>query len=147
MIEVPGWSLAHACGITGAAVLAGTALVWLAYRLTHPDLVPGHPSTLTLLLPGILKSHPYAATLSPLSRLRARWALRSYARSRGFASGTAFAASMREDEEFDWASGEKPVRGELVRGWDRVMVWDTDCVDLAVLERCVEDRMSRESVC
>lgn len=120
------------------------ATLWLAYRLTHPPLVPGQAGTLTLLLPGAEQSHPYAATLSPFSHLRARWALRCYARSRGFKNGRELAQQLRDDEDFDWAGGEKPKRGDFVRGWDRVMVWDEDCIDLVVLERCVR-RATRQT--
>lgn len=111
------------------------ALLWLAYKITNPDLLPGLPSTLTLLLPGFKQSHPFAATLSPISYLRARWALRSYSKSLGYNNGKELVKQLREDEEFDWSSGEKPAKGTFMRGWDRAMIWDDDCIDLVVLER------------
>jgi hypothetical protein len=112
-----------------------SALLWLAYRVTHPDLLPGLPSTLTLLLPGFKQSHPHAATLSPFSHIRARWALRSYAKSQGFKNAQELVEHLKEDEDYDWANGEKPRKGVFLRGWDRVMVWDSDCIDMLVLER------------
>jgi hypothetical protein len=109
--------------------------IWLVYQITHIDLLPGLPSTRTLLLPNSEQSHPYAATLSPLARIRARLAFRSYAKSRGYHNGIEYIKQIKEDEEFDWAGGEKPAKGDLVRGWDRVMIWDEDCIDMIVLER------------
>jgi hypothetical protein len=111
-----------------------SALVWLAYKVVHPELLPGLPSTLTLLLPGYKQSHPYSATLSPIAHLRARLALRSYARSQG-KSTQELVQQLKEDEEYDWANGDKPKKGDFVRGWDRAMIWDKDCIDLVVLER------------
>ncbi|UZJ55865.1 hypothetical protein CBS101457_005185 [Exobasidium rhododendri] len=139
------------CAILGLIVAHPTLLVfpvgvfsWLAYRITHPALLPGFPATLTLLLPNSKQSHPYAATLSPLSYVRARWAFRKYARSRGYHSGKDYIKQIREDEDYDWANGEKPSKGDLVRGWDRVMVWDEDCIDMVVLEswRSLSDTLS-----
>lgn len=112
-----------------------SAIVWFAYKVVHPELLPGLPSTLTLLLPGYNQSHPSSATLSPIARLRARWALRSYAKSKGFKDEQSLVESLKEDEDFDWANGDKPNNGDFVRGWDRAMIWDKDCIDLVVLER------------
>lgn len=119
-------------------------LAWTLYRISHLSMIPGEPDVIVLMLPsskGWSCPHPWSSVFSPLSFLRARWAWAQLAKERGLSSKQ-LAGQIRDDDSYDWVNGEKPAIGDLVRGWDRVMVWDEDCFDLSILERYVWRRLS-----
>ncbi|CEH14739.1 hypothetical protein CBOM_02562 [Ceraceosorus bombacis] len=108
-------------------------------------------STCTLLLSN--GSPHQASSFSPLSSIKAHIEWSRLARSRG-QTPQELAKSIKDDTDFHWdlppcdTEGEalpldptqresrraKPEIGEVIRSWDRIVVWDADCVPFAVLE-------------
>lgn len=135
------------------ALVCCIAPTTLALLLALP--LPGasrNSHTCTLLLSD--RTPHQASSFSPLSSLRAHVEWSCLARSRGQTSQE-LCKSIKEDTHFHWdlpacdTQGDplpfdaakresrraSPEIGEVIRSWDRIVVWDQDCVPFAVLER------------
>jgi hypothetical protein len=123
------------------AVVLPACLFFLVARLDLPQ-PPGRTVTTLILTPGA----PFTVgPFSWLAGLRAHFGWQRHVLQRTKLGKT---AEIFEDTDFHWGLDKEngrrkqPENGELVRSWDRIVVWDDDCPPLDVLEECVVQNLA-----